>query len=70
VSCVCQSVVKRAYKELRARGCGERDALVSVLQIYRLYHPETDAVAAIDNVSAWLDAVDRGERKRLPARPG
>ena len=50
----CRRAVRRAYRELCARGEPDRFAFEAALAVYHWHHPEVAAARAHDIVSTWL----------------
>ena len=42
----CESIIRRAYGELRARGASRFDALEAAARVYGFHHPGTELAAA------------------------
>jgi len=55
--CVCRDAVVTAYRELTARHCSDRCALLSCARIYRCHHREASDAQARAQVRGWIDSV-------------
>ena len=52
--CPCRAAVTRAYRELRQRGVGDRQAFRAALVVYRNHHPETGSTEATYTTADWI----------------
>ncbi len=51
----CQVAVQRTYRDLRAKGMGDRLAFDAAVRVCAIRHPERDFWDCVDTVAAWLD---------------
>ncbi len=58
----CESIVTRAYRELRGKGWSDRDAFLSAAQLLGLRHPGQDRNVYFLKVAQWL-----GTDRELPS---
>ena len=51
----CERAVITAYRDLRTRGTGDREAFETCTTLYRIHHPESSLAEARILVSEWID---------------
>jgi hypothetical protein len=52
--CSCEAVVLRTYRDLRDKGCTDRDAFLSTVRVLELRHPGHDRNYYFLQIANWL----------------